>query len=147
MSANPATSTVSKGSPGLCRPRGALLAPGAPGARRRAAASVNLDQWATVDDAWQNGNLNGNNTRYPEGGIVPFRVAVEGLKAGAHSIRIQYDFTAGRPQGVRLPRDLQRLGEATDVRCGGGGDLVDVPVGCRRRARRRSRPIRSRRTA
>ena len=61
----------------------------------RAATSVDLDQWATLDDAWQNGNLNGNNTRYPEGGIVPFRIAIEGLKAGAHSIRIQYDFTAG----------------------------------------------------
>jgi len=61
----------------------------------RAAASVNLDQWATLDAAWQNGNLNGNNTRYPEGGIVPFRLAVEGLAKGSHSIRIQYDFTAG----------------------------------------------------
>jgi hypothetical protein len=61
----------------------------------RAAASVNLDQWATLDHAWQNGNLNGNNTRYPEGGIVPFRLAVEGLSKGSHSIRIQYDFTAG----------------------------------------------------
>jgi hypothetical protein len=72
------------------------LTPGGPGTGDvRAAASVNLDQWATKDKAWQNGNLNGNNTRYPEGGIVPFRLAVEGLKAGAHSIRIQYDFTAG----------------------------------------------------
>ena len=72
------------------------MAPGAPGMREvAAAASVDLDQWATLDNAWQNGNLNGNNTRYPEGGIVPFRIAVEGLKAGAHSIRIQYDFTAG----------------------------------------------------
>jgi hypothetical protein len=61
----------------------------------RAAASVNLDQWATKDVAWQNGNLNGNNTQYPEGGIVPFRLAVEGLTAGNHTIRIQYDFTAG----------------------------------------------------
>jgi hypothetical protein len=72
------------------------VVPGLPGQGEvRAAASVNLDQWATLDDAWQNGNLNGNNTRYPEGGIVPFRIAIEGLKAGAHSIRIQYDFTAG----------------------------------------------------
>jgi hypothetical protein len=72
------------------------LAPGGPGAPVvRGAASVNLDQWATLDAAWQNGNLNGNNTRYPEGGIVPFRLAIEGLNAGAHTIRIQYDFTAG----------------------------------------------------
>jgi hypothetical protein len=61
----------------------------------RAAVSVDLDQWATKDAAWQNGNLNGNNSRYPEGGIVPFRLAVEGLAPGSHSIHINYDFTAG----------------------------------------------------
>src|SRR5918994_6682530 len=61
----------------------------------RAATTVNLDQWATIAPAWQNGNLNGNNTRYPEGGIVPFRLAIEGLNAGTHSIHINYDFTAG----------------------------------------------------
>jgi hypothetical protein len=61
----------------------------------RAATSVNLDQWASTALAWQNGNLNGNNSRYPEGGIVPFRLAMEGLSAGQHSIHINYDFTAG----------------------------------------------------
>lgn len=61
----------------------------------RAAVTVNLDQWASLDKAWQNGNLNGNNSRYPEGGIVPFRLALEGLAAGNHEIRIDYDFTAG----------------------------------------------------
>ena len=62
---------------------------------RAAGTTVNLDQWASSDRAWQNGNLNGNNSRYPEGGIVPFRVAFENLKAGSHSIHINYDFTAG----------------------------------------------------
>ena len=72
------------------------VAPGGPAVLDvRAATSVNLDQWANLDRAWQNGNLNGNNTRMPEGGIVPFRLAVEGLSAGTHTIRIQYDFTAG----------------------------------------------------
>jgi hypothetical protein len=61
----------------------------------RAAATVNLDQWASTDLAWQNGNLNGNNSRYPEGGVVPFRLAMEGLAAGNHEIHINYDFTAG----------------------------------------------------
>ena len=60
-----------------------------------AGTTVNLDQWASLDHAWQNGNLNGNNSRYPEGGIVPFRLALEGLSPGAHEIRIDYDFTAG----------------------------------------------------
>jgi len=59
-----------------------------------AATTVNLDQWASSDLAWQNGNLNGNNSRYPEGGIVPFRLALEGLAVGNHTIHINYDFTA-----------------------------------------------------
>ena len=68
-----------------------LFAPSA----ARAAVTTDLDQWASSDLFWQNGNLNGNNSRYPEGGIVPFRLALEGLKPGAHSIHINYDFTAG----------------------------------------------------
>jgi hypothetical protein len=66
-----------------------------PAPAKAAGGSVNLDQWASLDNAWQNGNLNGNNARYPEGGIVPFRLAVEGLAAGRHTIHINYDFTAG----------------------------------------------------
>jgi hypothetical protein len=62
---------------------------------RAAGGGVNLDQWASRDLAWQNGNLNGNNSRYPEGGVVPFRLAVEGLSKGSHTIHINYDFTAG----------------------------------------------------
>ena len=60
-----------------------------------AATTVNLDQWASTALAWQNGNLNGNNSRYPEGGIVPFRLAMEGLSIGNHTIHINYDVTAG----------------------------------------------------
>jgi hypothetical protein len=60
-----------------------------------AGTSVNLDQWASTDRAWQNGNLNGNNSRYPEGGIVPFRLAMEGLSVGEHAIHLNYDVTAG----------------------------------------------------
>ena len=61
---------------------------------RAASTGVNLDQWASKDVAWQNGNLNGNNSKYPEGGIVPFRLAMEGMSVGSHSIHINYDFTA-----------------------------------------------------
>ena len=65
-----------------------------------ASTGVNLDQWANGDPAptgesWQNGNLNGNNSDYAERKAVPFRLAMEGLSAGNHSIIIQYDFTAG----------------------------------------------------
>ena len=61
---------------------GAALLAGLSAQPVAAAASVNLDQWASTDLAWQNGNLNGNNSRYPEGGIVPFRMAMEGSRSG-----------------------------------------------------------------
>jgi len=58
--------------------------------------NVNLDQWANKPgQGWQNGNLNGNNSAYAEGNVVPFRLAIEGLTAGQHTIHINYDFTAG----------------------------------------------------
>ena len=85
-----------------------------------AGGSVNLDQWASTDRAWQNGNLNGNNSRYPEGGIVPFRLAVEGLKAGQHSVHINYDFTAGGHKAY----DFLATWDVTNAQgkiCGGAG--------------------------
>src|SRR3990170_4460716 len=57
--------------------------------------NVDLDQYANDDAEWQNGNLNGNNSAYAEGDVVPFRLAIEGLAAGSHTIHINYDFTAG----------------------------------------------------
>ncbi len=99
------------------------LAPGGPGvAEVHAATTVNLDQWATFAPAWQNGNLNGNNTRYPEGGIVPFRLAIEGLKAGAHTIRIQYDFTAGGHKAYDFLASYN--GWTSPPVCGSGGGGV-----------------------
>ncbi|MET1231499.1 MAG: hypothetical protein ABWY52_01455 [Candidatus Limnocylindrales bacterium] len=62
---------------------------------RAAGLNLDLDQWAPLNGAWQNGDLNGNNASFPEGGVVPFRLAIEGLDPGAHSIHINYDFTAG----------------------------------------------------
>jgi hypothetical protein len=61
---------------------------------RAAGVTVNLDQWAATDLLWQNGNLNQNNSAYPEGGIVPFRMAMEGIAPGSHTIHINYDFSA-----------------------------------------------------
>jgi hypothetical protein len=85
-----------------------------------AGGNVNLDQWASTDRAWQNGNLNGNNSRYPEGGIVPFRLAVEGLAAGQHSVHINYDFTAGGHKAY----DFLATWDVTNAKgkiCGGAG--------------------------
>jgi uncharacterized repeat protein (TIGR01451 family) len=55
--------------------------------------NVNLDQFANLPgQGWQNGDLNGNNSAYGEGDVVPFRLAIEGLTAGQHTIHLNYDF-------------------------------------------------------
>jgi hypothetical protein len=61
---------------------------------------ANLDQCAndelgTPPCAWQNGNLNGNNSAYAEGDVVPFRLRVEDLDTNlaSHTIHLNYDFT------------------------------------------------------
>jgi len=57
---------------------------------------VNLDQFANQPgQGWQNGDLNGNNSTYGEGDVVPFRLAIEGLAAGQHTIHLNYDFLTG----------------------------------------------------
>jgi uncharacterized repeat protein (TIGR01451 family) len=61
------------------------------------ALTVNLDQYANSDNQWQNGDLNGNNSAYGEGMVVPFRLALEGLGAGTHTIHLNYDFLTGNP--------------------------------------------------
>ena len=65
-------------------------------AERTSAVSVNLDQYANdPGQGWQNGDLNGNNSAYHEGSVVPFRYLITGISAGQHQVDIQYDFTAG----------------------------------------------------
>jgi hypothetical protein len=95
----------------------AILAPPA----RAAGVGVNLDQWAPLDAAWQNGNLNGNNALYPEGGVIPFRLAIEGLKAGRHTIRISYDFTAGGHKAFDFLASWNATNAPGLCRIGGGG--------------------------
>ena len=92
----------------------------------RGAVGVNLDQWASSDRAWQNGNLNGNNARYPEGGIVPFRLAIEGLKAGNHSIHINYDFTAGGHKAYDFLATWNVTNAAGKICAGAGGGISSM---------------------
>jgi hypothetical protein len=91
-----------------------------------AGVSVDLDQCAndprTIACSWQNGDLNGNNSTYAEGLVVPFRLAIEGLSPGQHSIHINYDFTAGGEEGY----DFLATYNATEtvLLCAPGGGAV-----------------------
>ena len=96
------------------------LSAGAPFAA--GAVSINLDQWANKSGEWQNGNLNGNNSAYPEGGVIPFRLAIEGLKAGSHTFRINYDFTANGHKAYDFLATWNS--SAAPNLCGGGGGAM-----------------------
>ncbi len=87
--------------------------------------SVNLDQCANLNAPaaceWQNGNLNGNNSRYNEGSVVPFRLAIEGLAAGEHTIHINYDFTAGGYKAYDFLASYESTENVDLCSTGGGG--------------------------
>ncbi|MBU6424458.1 MAG: hypothetical protein KGQ88_10520, partial [Chloroflexi bacterium] len=82
----------------------AYLRPTSKEAAVAAAASLNvdLDQCANLSTPchWQNGDLNKNNSAYYEGDVVPFRLVINDLAMGKHSIHIDYDFLAGNPGHV-----------------------------------------------
>src|SRR5512144_2558030 len=89
--------------------------------------NVNLDQCAneTTPCSWQNGDLNGNNSAYAEGDVVPFRLAVEGLSAGQHSIHINYDFTAGGHEAYDFLATYNAT-ETVDLCATGGGAVSSM---------------------
>ena len=96
---------------------------------------VNLDQCAnaprTDPCTWQNGNLNGNNSVYAEGLVVPFRLAIQGLPAGNHSIRLNYDFTAGGHKAYDYLASVDATEIVNICAPGGGGRsaLCDTGAG------------------
>ena len=105
----------------------------APATTLGASLTVNLDQYAnggkTSAAGWQNGDLNGNNSTYAEGKVVPFRLAIEGLTAGTHTIHINYDFTAGGHEAYDFLASYDAT-ESPDVCASGGGGVSSLcPVG------------------
>ena len=99
-------------------------APSSPSFAVGGSLGVNLDQCAndprTANCSWQNGDLNGNNSKFAEGLVVPFRLAIEGLTPGTHSFHMNYDFTAGGEEGYDFLADFDAT-EKVDVCAAGGG--------------------------
>ncbi len=51
-----------------------------------------IDQWANANAQWQNGNINGNNSLYLEGDVVPFRMHLTNLGGlTSHSVTVEWD--------------------------------------------------------
>src|SRR5215471_11573132 len=66
--------------------------------------SANLDQCANgpfsaplqcTSAQWQNGNLNANQAHYREGDSVPYRMRMDNLSPGSHTLAIGWDTLAG----------------------------------------------------
>ena len=105
-----------------------LNAAAAPAAAPLAAGlGVNLDQCANQSTpcSWQNGDLNGNNSTYSEGSVVPFRLAIEGLTPGTHSFHINYDFTAGGHEAYDFLATYNAT-ETVDLCASGGGGVSSL---------------------
>jgi hypothetical protein len=100
-------------------------APGGNGPRAYAdSVNVDLDQCAndTTPCTWQNGNLHPGNSSYAEGDVVPFRLAIEGLEPGEHTIHLNYDFTEGGHKAYDFLATYNAT-ETVDL-CGAGGGGV-----------------------
>jgi LPXTG-motif cell wall-anchored protein len=91
------------------------------------ALNVNLDQCAnlTTPCNWQNGNLNQNNSAYAEGEVVPFRLAIEDLGPGTHTIHINYDFTSGGHEAYDFLATYNAT-ETVDLCAPGGGGVSSL---------------------
>ena len=81
---------------------------------------------ALPDPTWENGNINGSNSQYREGDGVPYRVIVDGLSDGVHSVQMEYDFTKGgkfaidrltRPSLTQMQNDCGTGGQSAFTNC------------------------------
>lgn len=94
------------------------------------------DNGHNVDPDWQNGDINGSNSQYREGDGLPYRVSVTGISSGAHTLKIDYDFTKGgvfaidRLTGFDLTQKSDPCGDGSAVNCSFGSAIVapaDMP--------------------
>jgi LPXTG-motif cell wall-anchored protein len=94
------------------------------------ALNVNLDQCAnlTTPCTWQNGSLNQNNSAYAEGEVVPFRLAIEDLDPGTHTIHLNYDFTSGGHEAYDFLASYNAT-ETVDLCAPGGGGVSSLCAG------------------
>ncbi|MEY4223317.1 MAG: hypothetical protein RIS33_251 [Actinomycetota bacterium] len=103
-------------------------------------ASASIEQCAngnsTCDTAgpsnWVTGNLNRNNSSYPEGTSVPYRAIISGLAAGeTYAVRIEWDSTESTHHALDFLTDFDHTESAADpctgVSCGSGPATLGIP--------------------
>lgn len=96
-------------------------------------ANLAIPCGTTANQAWQNGNINSNNSAYREGDGLPYRFAVSGLSNGLHTVVVDYDFTKGgifaidRLTGYQITQQSQPC-PSGQVACSGSPALSpDMP--------------------
>ena len=103
-------------------------------------ASVSIEQCANGNSTcnaaspsnWVTGNLNQNNSSYPEGTSVPYRAIVSGLAVGeTYAVRIEWDSTESTHHALDYLTDFDRTESAADpcagVSCGSGPATLGIP--------------------
>ena len=104
-------------------------------------ASVSIEQCANANSTcnaaepsnWITGNLNQNNSSYPEGTSVPYRAIVSGLAAGeTYAVRLEWDSTESTHHALDYLTDFDRTESAADpcagVTCGSGPATLGIPA-------------------
>ena len=107
----------------------------------QAKASVSIEQCANGNSTcsaadpsnWITGNLNRNNSSYPEGSSVPYRAIVSGLAVGqTYAIRIEFDSTESTHHALDYLTNFDRTEAAADpcsgVVCGAGPVTLSIPA-------------------
>jgi uncharacterized repeat protein (TIGR01451 family) len=113
------------------------VAMAAPMLAKAANPAANIDQCRNgqitapvqcIDNAWQNGNLGGENSHYREGDSVPFRAVLTNLDASVgntHTLVIQYDTL----QGGKHAYDYLTSFDATETNADPVHDISGTTVG------------------
>ena len=71
-----------------------------------------------VTCSWQFGDLNGSNSSYGEGDVIPFRWELSGMAAGStHTFHLNYDFSKGGPKAYDFLTSYNVTETGADV-CG-----------------------------
>jgi Prealbumin-like fold domain len=106
--------------------------------------SANLDQCANdpapspssdgceTSAGWVNGNVNGSKANYFEGDSLPYRMAMDNLSLGSHTITIEWDTTQGGQHALdyitSFDRTVSTANPCAGISCGSPTTTFPIPL-------------------
>jgi hypothetical protein len=78
---------------------------------------------------WVNGNAGASNAHYQEGQSIPYRLVMENLSLGNHSVVIEWDVKHSNANAIDFITHFQRINESVQP-CGPANHPEDIVPGC-----------------